>query len=122
MVADPVKQCTCLAVTYECVVGVRYPELDNLVQGRLHFGSYLDAGQASIGGFFPIFWQVPESSIQACSELGLVVEWIQSEFQLAAGENGCLAVLHNRNDMVGTFRRSEWVSRSAGRVISRGIT
>ncbi|MCV6577049.1 MAG: hypothetical protein OIF58_15090, partial [Cohaesibacter sp.] len=54
--------------------------------------------------------------------LGLAVEWIQEQFQLAAGEDGCLAVLHNRNDMVSSFHRSEWVSSSEGSVISRGIT
>ena len=54
--------------------------------------------------------------------LGLAVEWIQEQFQLTAGENGCLAVLHNRNDMVSSFHRSEWVSASNGSVISRGIT
>ena len=99
-------------VTYETVIGVRYPELDNVVQGTLRFGSYLSAGQATIGGFLPIFWQVPSSPIQACSMLGLAVEWIQEQFQLAAGEDGCLAVLHNRNDMVSSFHRSEWVSSS----------
>ena len=94
---------------------MRYPEIDSLENGRICFGSYLRAGQATIGGFFPIFWQVPTSPIQACSELGLVVEW-------AAGENGCLAVLHNRNDMVSAFHRSEWVAASKGSVISRQIT
>ena len=71
-----------------------------MVQGALRFGSYF----------------------QACSMIGLAVEWIQEQFQLAAGEDGCLAVLHNRNDMVSSFHRSEWVSSSQGSVISRGIT
>lgn len=61
--------------------------------------------------FFPTFWQVP-SSLHACSALGLVVERIQEQFRLAAGENRCLAVLYNRNDMVGAFHRSEWVAAS----------
>ena len=113
-------------VTYEAVIGVRYPELDNWEQGTLKFGSYLRAGQSTVGGFLPIFWQVPLSSIQACSMLGLAVEWIQEQFQehfqFKADENSCLAVLHNRNDMVSSFHRSEWVSGSKGGVVSRGIT
>ena len=31
-------------------------------------------------------------------------------------ENGCLAVLHNRNKMVATFGNSEWVTQSEGAV------
>ena len=58
--------------------------------------------------------------------LGVAVEWIQEQFQehfqFKADENGCLAVLHNRNDMVSSFHRSEWVSGSKGSVVSRGIT
>ena len=42
--------------------------------------------------------------------------------ELEAGENGCLAVLHNRNDMSGALNSSVWVANSEGRVISRGVT
>ena len=42
--------------------------------------------------------------------------------ELEAGENGCLAVLHNRNDMLGALNSSVWVANSEGRVISRGVT
>ena len=38
---------------------------------------------------------------------------------LEAGENGCLAVLHNGNDMSGALNSSVWVANSEGRVISR---
>ena len=51
-----------------------------------------------------------------------MVEWIAAQLTLSAGENGCLAVLHNRNDMVSTFNGSEWVANSDGRIISRGVT
>ena len=55
-------------------------------------------------------------------DLGLMVEWIAAQLPLSAGENGCLAVLHNRNDMVSAFNGSEWVANSEGRIISRGVT
>ena len=37
-------------------------------------------------------------------------------------ENGCLAVLHNRNKMVATFGNSEWVTQSEGAVQSKSVT
>ena len=51
-----------------------------------------------------------------------MVEWISQQLPLEAGENGCLAVLYNRNDMAGALNSSEWVANSKGRVISRGVT
>ena len=48
-------------------------------------------------------------------DLGLMVEWISDQLPLSPGENGCLAVLHNRNDMVGAF---EVQTKAIFRVIS----
>ena len=48
--------------------------------------------------------------------------WISKQLELEAGENGCLAVLHNRNDMSGALNSSDWVVNSKGRVISRRFT
>ena len=51
-----------------------------------------------------------------------MIGWISEQVELEAGENGCLAVLHNRNDMSGALNSSVWVANSEGRVISRGVT
>lgn len=80
----------------------------------MRFGTYLADQQTAIGGFFPIFWRAPFDPIRATIDIGLVVDWISGQLSFAAGENGCLAVLHNRNDMVGAFNGSEWVSNSDG--------
>ena len=51
-----------------------------------------------------------------------MVEWISQQLHLEAGENGCLAVLHNRNDMPSALNSSDWVVNSEGKVIARGVT
>ena len=51
-----------------------------------------------------------------------MVEWVSSQYQLTSDENGCLAVLHNRNKMVTTFGNSEWVTQSEGSVQSKSVT
>ena len=93
-------------VTYETVIAVRYPELD--------VGNYLADRQATVGGFLPIFWHSPHNVIHATVDLGQMVEWISQELHLEAGENGCLAVLHNRNDMASALNSSDWVVNSGG--------
>ena len=60
--------------------------------------------------------------IHATVDLGQMVEWISQQLELEAGENGCLAVLHNRHDMACALNSSDWVVNSKGRVISRGVT
>ena len=60
--------------------------------------------------------------MHAATDIGCVVEWVQSQFHLTADENGCLAVLHNRNHMVTTFGNSEWVTQAAGKVQSKSVT
>ena len=59
---------------------------------------------------------------QSSADIRCVVECIQSQFGLTADENGCLAVLHNRNHMVTTFGNSEWVTQSSGQVQSKSVT
>ena len=109
-------------VTYETVIAVRYPELDADTPTHVTFGNYLADRQATVGGFVPIFWRSPHNVIHATVDLGQMVEWISQQLHLEAGENGCLAVLHNRNDMAGALNSSEWVVNSEGKVISRGVT
>ena len=109
-------------VTYETVVAVRYPELDADTPTRVAFGNYLADRQARIGGYLPVFWRSPHSVVHATGDIGQMISWISEQVALEAGENGCLAVLHNRNDMSGALNSSVWVANSEGRVISRGVT
>ena len=109
-------------VTYETVVAVRYPELDADTPTRVAFGNYLADRQARIGGYLPVFWRSPHSVIHATGDIGQMISWISEQVELEAGENGCLAVLHNRNDMSGALNSSVWVANSEGRVICRGVT
>ena len=109
-------------VTYTTVIAVRYPELDCVQDGELAFGNYLFSTQSTHGGFLPVFWNAPTAYMHAATDIGCVVEWVQSQFHLTADENGCLAVLHNRNHMVTTFGNSEWVTQAAGKVQSKSVT
>ena len=107
-------------LTYNTIIGTRYPELDNVQNDIIQFGNYLQAEQCTRGGFIPIFWDAPYSYIQACTDIGEVVDWITDKF--VVHNKGDLAVLHNRNKMVNTFTNTEWVSGSGGAIISRSVT
>ena len=109
-------------VTYTAVIAVRYPELDNVQNDLVCFGNYLLGEQATSGGFLPIFWDAPSAYMHAATDIGSAVDWLQSEVTLSSDENGCLAVLHNRNKMVATFGNSEWVTQSEGAVQSKSVT
>ena len=108
--------------TYTTVIAVRYPELDSVQDGITVFGNYLVGTQSTHGGFLPVFWNAPTAYMHAATDIGCVVEWIQSQFCLTTDENGCLAVLHNRNHMVTTFGNSEWVTQASGKVQSKSVT
>ena len=60
--------------------------------------------------------------MHAATDIGCVVEWVQSQFHFTADENGCLAVLHNRNHMATTFGNSEWVTQAASVTSYAGMT
>ena len=60
--------------------------------------------------------------MHAATDIGSAVDWLQSQVVLSSDENGCLAVLHNRNKMVATFGNSEWVAQSEGAVQSKSVT
>ena len=62
------------------IIGTRYPELDNVQHDIIQFGNYLQAEQCTRGGFLPIFWDAPYSYIQACTDIGEVVDWITDKF------------------------------------------
>ena len=108
-------------VTYTTVIAVPYPELDCLQDGELAFGNYLFGTQSTHGGFLPVFWNAPTAYMHAATDIGCVVEWVQSQFHLTADENGCLAVLHNRNHMVTTFGNSEWLQGRFNQRASRPV-
>ena len=109
-------------VTYTAVIAVRYPELDNVQNDLICFGNYLLGEQATSGGFLPLFWDAPSAYMHAATDIGSAVDWLQSQVELNSDENGCLAVLHNRNKMVATFGNSEWVTQSDGAVQSKSVT
>ncbi len=86
------------------------------------FGNYLLGMQSTHGGFLPVLWDAPSSYMHAATDIGCVVDWFRSCFTLTEDENGCLAVLHNRNKMVTTFGNSYWVTQANGSVLSRSVT
>ena len=59
--------------------------------------------------------------MHAATDIDSAVDWLQSQVELSSDENGCLAVLHNRNKMVATFGNSEWVTQSEGAVQSKSV-
>ena len=111
-----------LSPTPLSLIAVRYPELDNYQNGVTCFGNYLLGTQSTHGGFLPVFWDAPTAYMHAATDIGCVVEWFRSCFTLTADENGCLAVLHNRNKMVTTFANSEWVAQANGSVYCLGVS
>ena len=50
-------------VTYQTVVGVRYPELVTFNGTQWKFGKYVAQERPLRGGFLPIFWDVPRANM-----------------------------------------------------------
>ena len=109
-------------VTYQTVVGVRYPELVTFNGTSWRFGKYVPQDSPQRGGFLPIFWDVPRANIHAVEDIGAVVDWLTERCEFHADAKSNLAVLHNRNDMTNLFRASNWVSSSHDSIVSRGVT
>ena len=63
-------------VTYQTVVGVRYPELVTFNGTSWRFGNYVPQESPLRGGFLPIFWDVPRANIHAVEDIGAVVDWL----------------------------------------------
>ena len=76
-------------VTYQTVVGVRYPELVTFNGTQWKFGKYVTQERPLRGGFLPIFWDVPRANIHAVEDIGAVVDWLteRCEFQADAKSN-----------------------------------
>ena len=109
-------------VTYQTVVGVRYPELVTNNGTQWKFGKYVQQESPLPGGFLPIFWDVPRANIHAVEDIGAVVDWLLERCDFRPDAKSNLAVLHNRNDMTNLFRASNWVSSSNDSIVSRGVT
>ena len=107
-------------VTYQTVVGVRYPELVTFNGTQWKFGKFVAQERPLRGGFLPIFWDVPRANIHAVEDIGAVVDWLTERCEFQADAKSNLAVLHNRNDMTNLFRASNWVSSSHDSIVSRG--
>ena len=60
-------------LTYQTVIGVRYPELVRPTANGWQYGRYVSAEATLQGGFLPIFWDVPKSTVHAVSDVGAVV-------------------------------------------------
>ena len=109
-------------VTYQTVVGVRYPELVTFNGTSWKFGKYVPQERPQRGGFLPIFWDVPRANIHAVEDIGAVVDWLTERCEFHADAKSNLVVLRNRNDMTNLFRASNWVSSSQDSIVSRGVT
>ena len=106
-------------LTYQTVIGVRYPEPTT---NGWQYGRYVSAEATLQGGFLPIFWDVPKSTMHAVSDVGAVVEWLQEHIEFGQDSTENLAILHNQNHMVHEFGLSAWVAQSKRQVISRSVT
>ena len=109
-------------LTYQTVIGVRYPELVKPTTEGWRYGRYVSTEATLQGGFLPIFWDVPKSTMHAVSDIGALVEWLQEHITFGQDSTENLAVLHNQNHMVHEFGLSAWVSQSKRQVISRSVT
>ena len=109
-------------VTYQTVVGVRYPELVTFNGTQWKFGKYVQQESPLLGGFLPIFWDVPRANIHAVEDIGGVVDWLLKRYDFQSDAKSDLAVLHNRNDMTNLFQASNWVSSSNDSIVSREVT
>ena len=109
-------------LTYQTVIGVRYPELVQPTPEGWRYGRYVSTEATLQGGFLPIFCDVPKSTMHAVSDIGALVEWLQENIAFGQDSIENLAVLHNQNHMVHEFGLSAWVSQSKRQVISRSVT
>ena len=57
-----------------------------------------------LGGFLPVFWDVPRSRLHAVVDIGAVVEWLQHVQTFSPDAKSCLAVLRNQTKWSITSR------------------
>ena len=109
-------------LTYQTVIGVRYPELVRPTPTGWQYGRYVSEEATLQGGFLPVFWDVPKSTMHAVSDVGALVEWLQEHIVFGQNSADNLVVLHNQNHMVHEFGLSAWVTQSGRQVISCSVT
>ena len=109
-------------MTYQAVVGARYPELVLPGPSAWQFGRFIPQQDSLCGGFLPVFWDVPRARLHAVGDIGAVVEWLCQRHCYEANAKSSLAVLRNQNKMVDHFRASCWVTESKDTIVSRGVT
>ena len=109
-------------MTYQTVIGVRYPELVTTNPTGCTFGRFVPPDEDLQGSFLPVFWDVPRANLHAVVDIGAVVDWLRFQFTYFRDAKSSLAVLHNQTDMVTHFKASSWVSEAQGAVVSRGVT
>ena len=79
-------------LTYQTVIGVRYPELVKPTPDGWRYGRYVSTEATLQGGFLPIFWDVPKSTMHAVSDIGALVEWLQEHIAFGQDSTENLAV------------------------------
>ena len=84
-------------LTYQTVIGVRYPELVKPTAEGWRYGRYVSTEATLQEGFLPVFWDVPKSTMHAVSDIGALVEWLQANIAIGHDSTDNLAVLHNQN-------------------------
>ena len=102
-------------------MGVRHPELVRPTPTGWQYRRYVSEEATLQGGFLPVFWDVPKSTMHAVSDVGALVEWLQEHIVFGQNSADNLAVLHNQNHMVHEFGLSAWVTQSGRQVISRSV-
>ena len=98
-------------LTYQTVLGVRYPELVKATADGWKYGRYVSTEATLQGGFLPVFWDVPKS----INDIGALVEWLQANIEFGHDSANNLAVLHNQNRMVDDFGLSAWSRNPNGK-------
>ena len=75
-------------VTYQTVVGVRYPELVTRDGTTWNFGKFVPQERTLQGGFLPVFWDVPRADTHAVEDIGAVVDWLTARCDFRAEPQG----------------------------------
>ena len=108
-------------MTYQTVIGVRYPELVSPSPTGCTFGRFIPPDEDLRGGFLPVFWDVPRANLHAVVDVRAVVDWLQFQFKFFRDAKSSLAVLQNQNHMVTHFKASSWVSEAHKALLSLGV-
>lgn len=70
-------------VTYQTVVGVRYPELVTCNRAGWKFDKFVTQ-EKPLRGLLRVFWDVPRAHTHAVEDIGAVVEWLSERCSFKA--------------------------------------